>query len=492
MKKLFYSIVLISQSLIGAAATSPEPKTAPADFDQLVYSWTRTFAETIELAKRKHYQIGSVEQSMIKAIDAFLTNLDPHSSFLDPKTYKAMLESTSGEFYGIGIIIDNTRKQKDKVLTIVDTIPDGPADKAGVKPLDKIIEIAGSPLEGMSTEEATAKLKGQRNTTVHVKVLRENHPDLIAFDIVRDMVREMNSMSFHIKNQNIYYLSLSMFTENAVQQIEKLMQYSASHPFKGLILDLRNNSGGLLSAAIDIAGLFLEKGSLVVVTKNNKNEETERYVTKRKPIANSSLPIFILINNYTASAAEILAASLKMYSEEQAKKFPDSQKFLVFLVGTDSFGKGSVQEVIPVSNNCAAKITTSLYFPNNMNIQGVGIKPDFVIERMFPATEQMQWFTKYYGREQALNNYIKLNGEADKPNKEQASVKKNQPTRWIERAKDMLQTDNQLRDTISLINLLHDFQELCPNKVCNRNKAIAYLKASFITNDKLDIEEVKL
>jgi len=150
-----------------------------------------------------------------------------------------------------------------------------------------------------------------------------------------------------------------------------------------------------------------------------------------------------------------------------------------------------VQEVIPVSNNCAAKITTSLYYPNKTNIQGEGITPDFVVERTFPPTEQMQWFTKHYGRERALTNYIKPDGQKDDP-KQAESPKKNQPTRWSERAKLMLQTDNQLREAISLINLLHVFQDLCPNKVCNRIKAIEQLKSSHITHDTLDIEEIKL
>lgn len=462
-------------------------------FDQTAYLWSRTFAEVMQLANKKHYKIANLEEAMIKAIDAFLCHLDPHSSFLDPKTYKLMLDQTSGQFFGIGIIIDNTRKPKDKYVTIVDTIPGGPSDKAGIKPLDKIIEIDGQPLEGMSTEEATTKLKGQRNTTVHVKLLRENHPDLIQLDIVRDVIKEQNSMSFHIKSHNIYYISLNMFTENAVKQIEKLLHQSTQKPYKGLILDLRNNSGGLLSAAIDIASLFLDKGSLVVVTKDKNSKEIERYVTRKDPIANNQMPIFILINNYTASAAEILAACLKTHADERTKKDPKSLKSLVFLVGTNSFGKGSVQEVIPVSNNCAAKITTSLYFPNNTDIQGEGIKPDFEIERTFPPTEQMQWFTKHYGREKALNNYIKTKEqEQATPQQEKPTNKPQEPTRWIERAKEMLQTDNQLREAISLINLLNIFQGLCPEKVCNRTQAITQLKNSHITHDKLDIEEIKL
>ncbi len=503
-------IVFLSLSVIHLwtqAATAPAAAAVPqsnaqaaseksGDFDQIAFDWSRTLAEVMQLVKKKHYKVTAevLEQSMIKAIDAFMSNFDPHSSFFDPKTYKAMLESTSGQFYGIGIVIDNTRKSKDKFLTIVDVIPGGPSDKAGIKPLDKIIEIDGEQLEGMSTEEATAKIKGPRNTTVSIKILRENHPDLITFDITRDVIKEQNSMSFLIKNQNIYYISLNMFTENSVKQIELALKQSAQHPYRGLILDLRNNSGGLLTAAIDIASMFLKKGSLVVVTKNKLGKETERYHTKKDPIANPTMPIVILINNYTASAAEILASVLKSHSDEYAEKYPNEKHPLVFIVGSPSFGKGSVQEVIPVSNNCAVKITTSLYFPNNLNIQGEGIIPDFLVDRTFPPTEQMQWFTKYYGREHVLKNSIKTGPDTKEEDakKKKDGEKKKEPTRWIERAKEMLQTDNQVREAISLINLLHTFMEVCPQQVGNRRKAIQKLKESHIGHENLEIEEVKL
>lgn len=506
MKKIF--IILILFIGISTFKDSSAPMNTPeVSFDQRAYDWARTFAEVMQLANKKHFKIANLEESMIKAIDAFLSNLDPHSSFLPPDAYKSMLESTSGQFFGIGIVIDNTRKSKDKFLTIVDTIPGEPADQAGILALDKIIEIDGIPLEGLSNEDATAKIKGERNTKVHIKILREGHPDLIPFDITRNVIKEQNLLGFHITNHNIYYVSLNMFSENAVKQIEKLLAQSTQKPYKGLILDLRNNSGGLLNAAIDIAGLFLDKGSLIVTTKDKYGKEVERFVTRRAPINNIKMPIFILINNYTASAAEILAACLKSHSDEQAIKYPNNPKSRVFLVGTTTFGKGSVQEVIPVSNNCAAKITTSLYFPNNMNIQGEGIQPDFAIERTFPPTEQMRWFTKHYGREHALNNCIKMQDQVAGQPAATAQVAGQptavtqaagaagvpaKPTRWAERAKQMLQTDNQLREAISLINLLYVFEGLCPNRVCNRSKAIAQLKESHLAHDTLDIEEIKL
>lgn len=497
MKKkiIRYSLVWVAATCMLVAKDDPK-KEIPFDFDEVAYNWSRSFAEVLQKTNQKHYKVTNPEDCMIKAIDAFLSCLDPHSSFLDPKTYKQILETTSGEFFGIGIVIDNTRQVKDKYLTVVDTIPDGPADKAGLKQYDKIIEINGEQLEGMSTDEATAKLKGEKNTKVHVKILREGQPDLLSFDITRDVVKEQNTLAFYIEGHNISYISLNMFNESAIKQITALLQESKKKKYKGLILDLRNNSGGLLSSAIDIAGLFLDKGSLVVSTKAKGNKEIDKYSTSRAPIANDDLPIFVLINNYTASAAEILAGCLKIHSENISKEAGNKpqKRLMVFVVGNRSFGKGSVQEVIPVGNNCAIKLTTSLYYlPNDTSIQGLGIEPDFVIDKRFPPTEQATWFTKYYGRERALTNYIKVDNGAEEEKKAEDANKKSgtEKKSWAERARTMLETDDQVRDTISLINMLYTGKTNCPANVSTRDEAIKFLKSNFITNDKLSLVEIK-
>lgn len=487
----FCLITLLATPLITTQAPQVSAQVSDETFDETIFNWSRTFAQAMDIAHKKHYAITDPKENMIKAIDGFINSLDAHSNFLDPKKYHEMMEMTSGEFFGVGIVIDNMRKTSDKHLTIVDTIPDGPADKVGIEPMDKIVEINGEILEGLTTEKIVSQLKGERHSTVKIKVMRDNNPDLLPFEIVRDVVKEQHSLSFHIKSHNISYLSLSMFTEAAVKQIETLLKKSQEQHDKGLILDLRNNSGGLLNAAIDIAGLFLKKGSLVALTKDKHGKEIERYSTKRNPIAKNTLPIFILINNYTASAGEILAGCLKINSDT-------TNNYLVFLVGTKTFGKGSVQEVIPISNNCALKITTCLYFlPDNTTIQGTGIEPDFMIERTTPPTEQIQWFTKNYGRESTLDNYIKVTKEGiplpkDKKERHIDPVTKKNGSRRFDRAKEMLQNDNQLRDCISLISMLNTAQTYTPKLVTTRADALAYLKQNHISNDKLEIEEVKL
>lgn len=502
MKKHILIIMLMitayTSTTHSAAAQSPEPISPKPNFDEAAYNWSRTFAEVLQLTNQKHYKPDNVEDSMMKSIDAFLNTLDPHSAFLGPKTYQRMMEATSGEFFGIGIVIDNTRKPEDSHLTVIDTIPGGPSDKAGVQVMDKIVEIEGEKLAGHATEEITAKLKGPRNTKVNIKVMRQEGGDLLPFTIMRDVIKEQNSLSFHLKDQNIYYLSLNTFSENAVKQVEQLLKSSDKNQYKGLILDLRNNSGGLLTSVVDIAGLFLDKGSVVATTKDKHNKVLHTYKTTRQPIVKSNLPIFILTNNYTASAAEILAGDLKIHSEALAQS-KSKRKLMVFLVGTTTFGKGSVQEVIPISNNSAVKITTSLYFlPNDITIQGTGIQPDFVVERTQPLTEQVRWFTKNYGREQSFKNHIKVvTSSAEQDNKKiiddsKATNDAHTIKRWTDRSREMLQKDNQLHAAIELINLFHTAQKTCPQQVCTRTQAISYMKQHRITDDNtLTIELIE-
>ncbi|HML19056.1 MAG TPA: S41 family peptidase, partial [Candidatus Dependentiae bacterium] len=324
MKKISYSIVLLLCTSLLLAQDKKNEQEQPQDFDSMVYNTTGLFAQVVQLVKHKHYRpTKDLENSFYEAFDTFLNHQDPHSGFFNAKSYKNILSMMSGEFCGIGVVIDITRQTKDRFLTVVDIIPEGPAEKAGLKPFDKIVEIEGQILEGMSTEEATAKLKGKQGTSVTIKVLRDakgpDKGDLLTFTITRDVIKEQNSRCFLLNDLNICYIGFSMFTENSVNQLEKLFEEAHKKKYKGIILDLRNNSGGLLQAAIDIAGLFVEKGSLVCVTKDKNNKEIERYVTRRKPITYSTPFIVVLINNYTASAAEILAGGLKIHSEAQKK-----------------------------------------------------------------------------------------------------------------------------------------------------------------------------
>jgi carboxyl-terminal processing protease len=464
------------------AVTKDQP--ASSAYAHEAFTWSRTLAEVSHLAAQRHYQLPEKSDTCwIEAINAFVSCVDPHSAFLPPKALSDVMRMTSGSFGGIGIVIDNTRQPKDSTLTIIDVVPGGPAESVGILPLDKIVEIDGHLLEGMTTEEATAKLKGKPETTVEVKLMREKFPDLIQVTVTRNIIKEQNSLCFYLPDQQIYYVALNQFTTNAMAQIESLLHKSKQHPYKGLILDLRNNTGGLLEAAIDIVGMFVPRNSLVVQTKASGDKVIHEYRTRRDPIIINELPIVILINNYTASAGEILAGCLQIHEK-------------AFLVGTRTFGKGSVQEIIPVSNNCAVKLTTSLYYlPNDTTIQAVGIEPDFVIERMLPQTEQMKWFTKSHGRENAQQNYIKteMSKKHVEAEKEQEKAKKDMPKhkKWAERGKEALEQDNQFKAAVTLINLLNVTHTCMPQKINTRAKTKQYLKMILCEDGPIAMQEVQ-
>jgi len=489
MKNTFISLLCITLCITSTIAFSKiqkDPEKPKKDFETAFYNWSHTFAETINITKQRHYRIEDLEECMIKAIDSFLNNLDKHSALLDPKTYKMILDSTSGEFYGIGVVIDNTRQPKDKHLTIIDIVPGGPAEKAELRPMDKIVEIDGKPLDGMTTDEATARIKGPRDTKVQLKIMREKNQNVLTFDIKRDLINEQNTLSFYLEDQNICYLLLNSFSENALKQLASLIELSSKKGYKALILDLRNNLGGLLVSAIDIAGLFLDKGTHIVSSRNKDNKETDKYATRRDPLVKNPPPIFILINNYTASAAEILAGSLRIHSDA------GNNNLQVFLVGSESHGKGTVQEVIPISNNCALKLTTSIYyFSNGTTIQACGLQPDFVIERTYPATEQIEWFTKHYGHEASeSSNYLKPHDYEEKKKDEKPSDS-DAIKNWAERAKETLQTDNQFRETINLINLFYLGRTVCKLSMKTRKDSLDFMKKHYLGDAKIRFTEIK-
>jgi|GEM_PF-2856971 len=451
--------------------------------DDIIFHWIGTFAEVVDLVQKKHYKPEPMDEAMKKAIKGFVTSFDPHSGFLDEENYKELLDSTSGVFFGVGIVIDNTRKEKDKSLLVSEVIEGGPADRAGIRPQDKIVEVDGKPLEGLMTEKIIAMIKGEKNSKVVLKILRDNQPDLLTFTVTRDVVKEQQSLCFLLKDQNIYYLSLTMFSDTSMQQMERLLKHILETKSSGLILDLRNNSGGLLSSVLDICSLFLPKKSVVVTTKNNKGEVLSAYKTEKDPLTTQwNVPIIILINNYTASAAEILAGTLQFYARNQTQ---GTQMHSVFLLGEKTFGKGSVQEIVPMSNNCALKITTTLYFlPDGNTIQGEGIAPDVPVKRTLPETEQSKWLTTHYGREAKLPNSINVSKKTEKKEVE-SEIKKDieNKSRNRERIEKMIESDNQLQEAVRVITII--------NQSMQKNFAIAELPKLFTPINPESIEEIK-
>ena len=458
------------------------------DFETCAYRGCKTIAESFHLIQHKYFEKVNPEKAIVNSLDTLFQTLDPHSKFMDQKQFKEILESTQGEFCGIGIIVDNTKKDKDEFLKIVDTIPAGPSDKAGLRPGDTIVQINDDTVKDMSVEEIIAKLKGKRNTTVNLRVQRTGNRELLSFTITRDIVKEQNALCYHFKDHNMYYLALNMFTEKSCKQLEALIKKCISTKSKGLILDLRNNSGGLLTSVVDICGLFIEKNSVVVVTKDREKNAINTFSTTRnEPISVNGLPIFILTNNFTASAAEILAGVLRSYSDDYSKQAANKQKLLVFIAGSTTYGKGSVQEVIPVSNDCAVKLTTALYYlPHDISIQGVGIKPDFPIEQRFAPTADMEWFTNFFGYEHNLKNSIK-HERTPQSKKEEPKKEKT----WQEKKQDLIGSDYVILSTMRLIEMLDMGKKAYPNKLQSRAECITFLNRTYNVQDSITMEEIK-
>lgn len=484
-------VVLFFFSTISQCPEKVPPKPVTSnDFDQILLRWTKSFAEVAHIIHSKYHEIVNPEKAMINAINAFVSTLDPHSTFMDPQSYKQIMEATAGRFPGIGVLVNYMREKDQEFLEIIDTIPAGPADKAGVRAGDLIVQINNDgSLKGQTVDEIVAQLKGKRNTPVTIKVKRGNNPELLSFTIMRDIVIEQDALCYYFKDNNIYYLSLRLFTENSINQLEQLLKKCLSQHSKGLILDLRNNSGGLLNAVIDIAGLFLPKDSLVVITQ--ERDKRIEYKTTRAPIDNIDIPIFIIVNNLTASAAEILAGCLKIHSDEKQKSDQKTKIPPVFLVGSKTFGKGSVQEVIPIPNDCAAKVTTALYYlPNNTSIQSVGIQPDFSIEQRFSPTKEMEWFNKLFGHESSLKNAIKNKNTESAETK--AKDEKEETLSWGEKKQKQTGSDYIILSTLRLLEMFSMAKKAFPELVSNRQDSINFLKKNYVADDAIAMEEITI
>lgn len=461
------------------------------DFEQTIFQGIKSFAEVVHISNKKYFEPLNSEKAakaMVNATNAYISTLDPHSSFMDPKSYKEIIETTQGEFFGIGVIIDNMKEADQEFLRIIDTIPAGPADKAGIRADDMIVQVNDDALKGLTVEEIIAKLKGKRNTPVTLKIKRGNNPELLSFTVNRDIVKEQDALCYYFKDNSIYYLSLRLFTENSVKQVEQLLKKCQSQHSKGLILDLRNNSGGLLNAVVDIAGLFLKKNSIVVITQ--ERDKRIEYKTTRDPIALGDIPVFIIINNLTASAAEILAGCLQIHSDTTKKTDQKNENPLVFLIGSKTFGKGSVQEVIPIPNDCAAKVTTALYFlPNNSSIQSVGIQPDFAIEPRFAPTKEMQWFNKFFGYESSLKNAIKNKNGSEAV---ETKTKDDKEKTWQEKKQEQIGSDYTILSTLRLIEMFNMAKKAYPTLVSTRPESIAFLKKNYVASDAIAMEEITI
>ncbi len=511
-------------------------KKTTEDQEKDIFQWFQTYAEVVSLVQKKGFKTVDFSKFIQNSLKSAVANVDAHSAFFDQESYKAALESTSGEFSGIGVSIIS-KTPDDDALVIVDVIQGGPADKAGMKGGDKIVEVGKEKLRGLSSDEIVNKLKGKLGSIINLKVIRDRKP--MEFAVKRDIIKDQTSICYYFNDQNVYYLSLSLFTENAAAQMAELLKKANEGKCNGIVLDLRRNPGGTLDSAIDMAGLFLPKGSLVVVTKDSKKRTVSRYFTKTDPLLKSDVPIFILVNNLTASAAEILAGCLASHSRsgvqiiDKKGKKKTTHNLMVFVVGTSSFGKGSVQELIPIKNGCALKLTTMLYFlPKEASLQATGIQPDFTIKPKLVPADEMKWIAEFYGKESSLKNHISVKEVEElygiKPSREAAKEaeelkkatsseledivefsdgesaqagnvmsrgernlgKKGKEKNWEEKRREELALDVQVQACVNMVSMFNLARKAMPDVVETRQKAFEFLKQRYLTDEPTKIEKI--
>ena len=331
-----------------------------------LYEKIDLFGEVLENIKKEYVE--DVDQSEVidSAINGVLQSLDPYSAYMSPELFKEMQTDTRGEFGGLGIEIG----MEAGVVKGISPIDDTPAQKAGIKAGDFIVKIGKEQVQGKSLMEAVKLMRGPVGTQIELTIRRKNVKKPLEFKIIRKIieVRSVNSQIIS-KEKNIGYLRLKSFNENSDNQfLKSLKKFENNKKIKGYVIDLRNNPGGLLTQAINITDFFLDEGE-IVSTKGRKVSETRKFFAKKGDEAKGK-PIIILINNGSASAAEILAGALKDHKR-------------AIILGENSYGKGSVQSIIPLRNGGGMRLTISKYYlPSGESISEVGVTPDIIVEEV--------------------------------------------------------------------------------------------------------------
>jgi len=327
------------------------------------YKQLNLFGEVFERVRADYVDEVADDTLVESAINGMLTSLDPHSNYLNAKNFTDMKVQTRGEFGGLGIEVS----MENGLVKVVSPIDDTPAAKAGLKPGDLITNLDGDPVQGLTLPEAVEKMRGPVNSEIKLTIRREGKEP---FDVklVRAVIK-INSVRSHLEGDNIAYIRITSFneqTDTGLNNAMKNLKQQANNKVAGVVLDLRNNPGGLLDQAVAVSDAFLDKGE-IVSTRGRRAEDAQRYNARAGDIA-QGLPVAVLINGGSASASEIVAGALQDHHR-------------AILLGTKSFGKGSVQTIIPLPGHGAMRLTTARYYtPSGRSIQALGIDPDIVVE----------------------------------------------------------------------------------------------------------------
>ena len=397
--------LLAAGAFVGAVATGSVAQFGSADGATAAatdtYRQLNLFGDVFERIRADYVEEPDDAELIESAINGMLTSLDPHSSYLNSKDYQDMQVQTRGEFYGLGIEVT----MENELIKVISPIDDTPADKAGVLAGDIITQLDGEEVLGLTLRDAVEKMRGPANSSITLTIIREGVEEPLKITVVRDVIR-VQSVKYRIEG-DVGYLRVASFSEQTMEGLEKAIEkIEAEIPdeeLKGFVLDLRGNPGGLLDQAVLISDAFLDRGE-IVSTRGRNPEEVQRFSARTGDLADGK-PVIVLLNGGSASASEIVAGALQDHRRAT-------------LIGTRSFGKGSVQTIIPIGRSGAIRLTTARYFtPSGRSIQARGIDPD--IEVLPELPEDLQDFTSV--SEAELRGHLLGEGEGEAENNNAAT-----------------------------------------------------------------------
>ncbi|WP_337288646.1 S41 family peptidase [Candidatus Methylomirabilis sp.] len=361
------AIVLILLLLIIGGGGHHEVTAVEDNYERL-----KVFTEVLSLVQTNYVEETKPRDLIYSSIKGMLESLDPHSAFMPPDIFKEMQVETQGLFGGLGIEIT----VKDRMLTVVAPIEGTPADRAGMHPGDRIVKIDGSPTKDMTLMEAVKKLRGSKGTSVTLTILREESPGPFDLTLVREVI-EVKSVKAKDLGDGIAYVRISAFQERTGKDLLKAIEQLGQGVMSAMVLDLRNNPGGLLNQAVQVSDLFLDQGQLIVYTEGRLKNQDLRFSAEHGAQI-PKIPIVVLVNGGSASASEIVAGALQDWKR-------------AVILGTKTFGKGSVQTVVPLSDGSGLRLTTAKYFtPQGRSIHGTGLVPDIIVEAPRPTVAKAQ------------------------------------------------------------------------------------------------------
>lgn len=457
---LFLSLIGISSGFFMSKTVLAVTKSR---FEQL-----ELFNKVLFLIENQYYREVDTSKLIEGAIKGMLETLDPHSAFLNKETYERMSMDTSGEFGGLGIEVTS----KDGVLIVINPIEDTPAFQAGIKARDRIVEIDHESTAGMHLEDAVEKMRGKANSKITIGIVREGIEGVKQFELTRRTIK-VKPVKFETVDNNYAYVRLTSFqklsAESIEEALEKMMkETSKKGGLKGIILDLRANPGGLLDEAVDVSSLFLKEGIVVSTESRDPNNKEIRYVNK-SGFKDLNTPMVVLINGSSASASEIVAGALQDHKRAT-------------IMGSQSFGKGSVQTVAKIDEFNGVKLTIAQYMtPNNRKIQAIGVIPDVEVDDVDPVENPNAKKVDRYIREKDLKNHLTATIETPE---EKAQREKDEKADRIKRAKENEERRKAQKDAKSKDKEKEDkedkedpFKKLDPKKDYQVTQAIKFFKS---------------